>query len=115
VESDIVRVDDLRINPTIIKIDAEGFDFEVLRGLDQTLARSRPFVVMEIAWAEEDQSPAFLKTRDYTILAYNLTIDRFTRARDVFDTHSDADSSRAPSRHNYFAVPDEKIAGLPVD
>jgi FkbM family methyltransferase len=50
VESEVIRIDDLNIDPSIIKIDAEGSDYEVLLGLDETLARARPFVIMEIAW-----------------------------------------------------------------
>lgn len=115
VESDVIRVDDLELSPSIVKIDAEGFDFDVLQGLDQTLARARPFVVMEMAWAEEDHSAGFLQARDYTILGYNIATDRFAEANDLFDTGAGDDHSREPSRHNYFAVPREKLAGLPID
>lgn len=114
VESDVVRVDDLNVDPTIVKIDAEGFEYDVLLGMERTLARSRPFVVTEIAWGEEDQSARYLQARDYAILAYDIAADRFSPPLDVFDTAADPDRSRLPGSHNYFAVPREKLSSLPT-
>jgi FkbM family methyltransferase len=115
VESDVIRVDDLNIAPSIIKIDAEGFDFEVLRGLDQTLARARPFVVTEIAWAEEDQgAERFLRAHDYVVLDYHVASDRFRLVTNQTDTAGMNRSFESGSR-NYFAVPRESLGDLPVE
>ena len=37
------------IAPTLIKIDTEGFEAQVLRGLKKTLARHRPVIVFELS------------------------------------------------------------------
>lgn len=46
--------------PRVIKIDVEGFEAHVLRGLARTLARDRPILVMEIIarhLARDEQTP----------------------------------------------------------
>ena len=108
IESEIVRVDDLNVNPTIVKIDAEGFDYEVLRGLDATLARTRPFMIIEVAWAEKDTIAQYLDDREYALLAYDHETDRFSR-------DSDAYRSGHSGHRNSFAIPKEKLHCLPVD
>ncbi len=42
-----IPLDDLDLEPTIIKIDVEGFELNVLRGLERTIARSRPALLVE--------------------------------------------------------------------
>lgn len=41
------------IKPTIVKIDAEGADFLVLKGMEKTLNDTRPLISIEIAGGEE--------------------------------------------------------------
>jgi len=41
-------IHDLKIKPTLLKIDTEGFEAYVLRGLTKTLAQYRPAVVFEL-------------------------------------------------------------------
>ncbi len=60
-----------------MKIDAEGFDYAVLQGLAETIARARPFVILEIAWSEDDEIVRFFAERDYVVLGYDVASDRF--------------------------------------
>jgi hypothetical protein len=39
-----------RVKPTVIKIDVEGFEGEVLRGAEGTLRRCRPTVLCEVIY-----------------------------------------------------------------
>jgi FkbM family methyltransferase len=43
----IVPIDQLEISPELIKVDAEGFELEILRGAHETLRRSRPHLLLE--------------------------------------------------------------------
>lgn len=53
--------------PTFIKIDTEGFELRVLRGLVETLARHRPTVFVEVEDANIDEAQAMLIDKGYTL------------------------------------------------
>lgn len=107
IDNEIVRLDDLDLDPTIVKIDAEGFDYAVLQGLAATIARARPFVMLEIAWSGDDEIVRFFAERDYVVLGYDVASDRF-------QANAKALYSSATGHRNSFAVPREKMASLPV-
>jgi len=43
----IVRIDDLDLDPAFVKIDVEGSEDQVLEGMEATIARSRPYIMIE--------------------------------------------------------------------
>jgi FkbM family methyltransferase len=43
----VIRVDDLHLSPTVVKIDAEGYDLKVIYGMEQTIRRCRPVLMIE--------------------------------------------------------------------
>lgn len=47
IEVDLRRVDELELDPTFVKIDVEGAEVEVLQGMRETIARSRPSFMIE--------------------------------------------------------------------
>ncbi len=107
IDNEVIRLDDLNLDPTIVKIDAEGFDYEVLQGLAETISRARPFIILEIAWSEDDKIVRFFAERDYAVLGYDVARDRFyTDAKALYATTS--------GHRNSFAVPREKMSALPV-
>jgi FkbM family methyltransferase len=100
----IVTVDSLAIDPSIAKIDVEGFDYEVLLGAVQTIERNRPFIAIELAWARRAVVEAFFDERGYVLLSYDVGRDRFGR-----------DNAGGQSgERNSFAVPKERLASLPL-
>jgi FkbM family methyltransferase len=108
VTSEVIPLDDLALEPAIIKIDAEGFDYEVLMGLRKTIGRARPFMVVEIAWATIDRVVEFFRVLDYRILSYDIAADRFS-------TRLNQPRTEESGQRNLFAVPLEKLGFLPVD
>jgi len=66
------------IVPDVIKIDSEGFEFEVLQGTQNILANigARPIISIEVAndaeWAE-NRNNAFVLLRDYEYICYQIS------------------------------------------
>lgn len=50
----IRRLDDLGLHPAFVKIDVEGAEGQVLRGLTETLARHRPILLIEDASSHDE-------------------------------------------------------------
>lgn len=57
IEVDVLRFDDLNLRPDVIKIDVEGFEAEVLKGMTKTIGELRPIMLIE-------KSESFLACRD---------------------------------------------------
>jgi FkbM family methyltransferase len=47
VTAPVIRLDELELDPAFVKIDVEGAELQVLRGLADTLRRSRPILLIE--------------------------------------------------------------------
>ncbi len=69
-----VRIDDYKVdNCDLLQLDVEGFEFEALKGAEETIAASHPVIVLELKGHEErygathDQIVAWLKERGYNI------------------------------------------------
>jgi FkbM family methyltransferase len=110
-EAEIVKLDDLNVDPAIIKVDAEGFDYDVLVGLERTIERSRPFIATEIAASEYDKVKSYLDKHRYVLLLYDIGGDCFAP-----DVASYRKAVSAMSGHrNFFAVPEETLDLLPLE
>ena len=108
-DSDIIALDTLDLNPAIIKIDAEGFTYAALRGMHDTVQRSRPLVIFELDRSGYDQSAEYFRRLDYELLGYDPVQDRFLRDF----TSPDQVIGEASGHRNMFAVPQEKSGSLP--
>jgi FkbM family methyltransferase len=95
VESEIVRIDDLSLDPAIVKVDTEGFEYQALRGMQKTIARSRPFIMLEAVWAQREAVQTFFEARDYAVQTYDPFADEFS-------------SELGSTSRNWFAIPKEK-------
>jgi FkbM family methyltransferase len=108
-ECAVIPLDDLEVDPTIVKIDAEGFDYSVLLGLAETIARARPFIVTELASDQSTKIKGYFDKLGYVLLVYNILDDYFDE-----DVHSYQEVVAATSGHrNVFAVPQELVDSLP--
>lgn len=97
---EVVRIDDLGVAPSIVKIDAEGAEDAILLGAAATLARSRPYLLLENNPTSLPGVERCLAGLDYQAVSYRADRDSFTR-------------QRQPGR-NIFFVPREAMDGLPI-
>jgi FkbM family methyltransferase len=77
-----VPLDDLGLDPAVVKIDVEGHELAVLRGLDDTLRRCRPVLLIEVA-ANYDAIVAQLAPHDYESYYYDRSIGQLVPGRGV--------------------------------
>lgn len=74
----VVRIDDLDLAPTIVKIDVEGLEAAVIRGMQDTLTRHRPLLLLE--WSRDFAKVEELLTpHDYVISVFDPRQGTLTR------------------------------------
>ncbi|MDZ5085411.1 MULTISPECIES: FkbM family methyltransferase [Mycobacteriaceae] len=47
IQCPVMRVDDLNLEPVFVKIDVQGYEVDVLRGMSSTIERARPLILIE--------------------------------------------------------------------
>jgi FkbM family methyltransferase len=101
--SPVIRIDQLNINPSIIKIDVEGSEYQVLMGASETISRSRPWLMIEVLYSDTSRIKEFFSRIDYCLTTYDVDSDCFVLASD----------SSLKDAQNAFAIPAERAAALP--
>ena len=86
-------------NVAFIKIDVEGHELQVLEGATETIARSRPIMLLEIKTTARSSVFAFLKDRQFEL---------FYLLRGKLIAASDDVAKAPPEQENFFAVPTGK-------
>ena len=87
----VIRIDDLHLSPTVVKIDAEGYDLKIVYGMEATIRRCRPILMIENNPSNIELISAFLTGYGYEISEYDYDGDRLVpysgrRTRNVFFT-----------------------------
>jgi FkbM family methyltransferase len=107
---DVIPLDELGLKPDIIKTDAEGYDYEVLAGLSDTIKAHRPHVLIEFSAEMIDRLTSFCNELNYGMYVYDWNRDCFSSfdsAREL----SELASGVIPV--NLFLMPAEKTRNLP--
>lgn len=100
-----VRLDSLELNPDFIKLDVEGFDYQVLLGLQATVARCRPLLLLEYTPTRIEEVERYLCEAGYILFIYDYKVDRFS----LFDRECTESVWRSSGLQvNIFCVPSER-------
>lgn len=90
-------LDEQGLAPTLLKIDVEGAEADVIRGGEQTIKTYRPFVMAEIN-SSFDACSVLLSSWNYKLFTWNLRTKQFeTVGKSV----------------NFFAIPIEFLEDIP--
>jgi len=73
----VIRLDDLHLSPTVVKIDAEGYDLKIIHGMSETIRRCRPVLMVENNPLNIEAITKFLADMDYRIYEYDYPNRRF--------------------------------------
>lgn len=104
-------VDQLNLSPDIVKIDVEGFDYQVLLGMQDTIVRCRPYFMVEFTPDHMQDFFNFFQQHQYSLFIYQPAVDRFR----PFDQARDADDWRRDHLQvNIYCAPVELSNTLPV-
>lgn len=116
-----VRLDDLDFDAvSLMKVDVEGHEEAVLRGGDRTIAKHRPFMIIE---SENRHNPgavgrlcSFLASRDYRCFFLKddklLPLSDFDERRDQNPDTLEDPSTRAMYIYNFVFIPSERFGAL---
>lgn len=105
--ANVIKIDDLNINPTIIKIDAEGYDYQVMIGAEKTIRQNKPYIMFEICWSHFTQIKTFFDNLDYQLYSYDCM-------HDCFQNFYEEDLGDSSEGKNIFAGPITKKSLLPL-
>lgn len=78
------RLDSLELDPAFIKLDVQGFEYEALLGLEATLRRMHPILLIE---TPGEDARCFLAAMDYEAFTY-----LYRERRLVPETHRDVNT-----------------------
>jgi FkbM family methyltransferase len=71
-------IDDLDVAPAVVKIDVEGFEAAVIRGMQQTLADHRPLLLLE--WSRQfGEVEKLLRGHDYVTSVFDPSTEKLLR------------------------------------
>lgn len=71
---EVRRLDDLELTPQYVKIDVEGAELSVLRGLEETIRRCQPIMLIEAVTVPDIEQ--HLRKLDYEVFGLAASADR---------------------------------------
>jgi len=107
----VVPLDELQLEPNIIKLDVEGSDYHVLLGLRATIQKHRPYIMVEYTPQHMGDFESYFAERRYSLFVYDERKDTFAAFRKERETETWRTTAL---QVNLFCVPDEHVSILPL-
>ena len=90
----VIRLDTLNLSPTVVKIDAEGYDLKIIYGMTETIRRCRPVMMVENNPSTVKTITELLGKMGYGVYEFDYAKNRFCayrggHTRNLFFTVSD--------------------------
>ncbi len=102
---EVKTIDELNLNPDVIKIDCEGDDFKILKGAKNTLERCRPFIVLENNEKDYLDLVQFVESFNFEVFFYDYQKRELFGSSEVFTRDQDR-------KRNLVIIPREKIEDI---
>ena len=106
----VTSVDKLALQPDIVKIDVEGFDYDVLLGMQETISRCRPYCLVEFTPDHMQDCLRFFEKYNYYLYVYETVSNAFRRFDQVEETRT---WKHEHLQVNIYCVPAERANKLP--
>lgn len=86
------KIDSLNLNPDFVKIDIQGFELEALKGMEKTIKKNNPIILVEIS-QDLNLIKQYLKNFGYDHFFYDDELEKFVK------------NNKHLSKRNIFFVP----------
>ena len=83
IDVEVVRVDDLGLDPAWVKIDVEGAEMQALRGMEKTLTEHRPVLMVEGSDTSYGELRPWLGERGFEPYGYDANAGRIFPKGDI--------------------------------
>lgn len=95
IEVDVIRIDDLALEPAYVKIDVEGAEMDALRGMEETLMANKPILMIEGSDTSYGELLPWLEERGFRPHAFDAEARKLVPKGDrpslnIFFVHGDA-------------------------
>jgi FkbM family methyltransferase len=82
-EVKIIKLDNLNLNPDLLKIDVEGHELEVLEGCSLTINKYRPLIIIEINKNNFPKIVNFMLEKNYILAIYNYNTHKLEHYKHI--------------------------------
>jgi FkbM family methyltransferase len=109
----IKKFDDLKIkdNVSFVKIDAEGYDLEVIKGMKKTIAKYHPVFLVE--YNPQLQKKIIKLLKNYHQYYYNIQNDSIVKIKKLYKKNYDRfGHSNSLSTRNIFFIHQDKLKSI---
>ncbi len=83
IDVEVVRIDDLGLAPAWVKIDVEGAEMQALRGMEQTIAKHRPVLMIEGSDTSYGELRPWLAERGFQPHGYDAATGKLFEKGDI--------------------------------
>lgn len=112
-EVKIIKLDNLKLSPDLLKIDVEGHELEVLEGCTLTINKYKPLIILEINKNNFSKIVSFMLQKNYILGIYNyntykLEYYKNINSFNINDFYKWIDNKKITVGNSFFHYKDKK-------